>query len=85
MNKDNNLERNIGYVVEIVKENSLNLRELTISTRLFPYFREITSIPLNIKEAQDAIKEAEKRGKIRKKKRLFFDDIYKMAKADDFY
>ena len=56
-------ERNIGYVADIVNEKPGQLTEfdLTLQTRL----RHSTGIPLGLKDATDAIAEAEQKGLIR--------------------
>ena len=56
-------ERNIGYVVDIVNEKPGQLTEfdLTLQTRL----RHNTKIPLGLRDAKNAIAEAQQRGLIR--------------------
>ena len=63
------LERNVGYVVSLVKERTgeLDLFELTKQTRL----RHDTSNPLGLKDARDAITEAEQRGLIQARTKGF--------------
>ncbi len=60
----NELERNVGYVVEVIKENDKIWYEL--STLIMDVRHKHDNSPLSIDDALNAIHEAEKRKLIKK-------------------
>jgi hypothetical protein len=79
MSKDNELERNIEYVTEVVKKHKLDYFALIGATRL----KHSKLSPLGCEDAQDAIIEAEKRGLIRediREVRGSIERVYKFTK-----